>query len=117
MRIPRGVSLLLLVCLAACGASSRTKALRVSLVSVNAARSTTVQVSKARESQIVDAATSKDEGAAKLAAWRASVDAVMAALDVAQKAIYDAAILNDAKSASEAGAAVAKALTLMKQLK
>jgi hypothetical protein len=107
----------MLLAFAACGASSRTKALRVGLVSVNTARDSTVQFSKARESQIVDAATSKEDGQAKLAAWRASVDAVMAALDVAQKAIYDAAILNDAKSASEAGAAIVKALALAKELK
>lgn len=113
----RLVVLLCLVTAAACGASSRTKALRVNLVAVNAARDTMLAVSKAREAQIVEKATSKDEGRAQIDAWRMKVDVVAKAIDVAYRAIHDAALLNEAKSASEALAAVTKALALIKELK
>jgi len=107
---------LLLLFVGACGASARVKVLRVNLVALNAARDTTLVVSKEREAQIVAKATSKEEGRAQLDAWRAKVDVVVAALTVGYQAIHDAALLNDAKSASEAGAAAAKALALFKEL-
>lgn len=106
----------MLLAFAACGASSRTKALRVSLVSVTTTRDTVVKVSHERATQIIDAATSKEDGRAKLDAWREQVDAALKALDVAQDAIFTAALLNDAKSASEAGAAVVRALALAKEV-
>lgn len=106
-----------LLALVACGASMRTKTLRVSLVSLNAARDTTLAVSKAREAQIVEQATTKEEGRAQLEAWRARADKIVAAIEIGYRAIYAAVILNDTKSAAEAGAATAKALTLVKELK
>lgn len=108
---------LVVLALCACGANTRTKTLRVGLVSLNAASDTTLAVSKEREAQIVEHATTKEEGRAQLDAWRAKVDVVMTALDAAYRAVYSAAILNDAKSASEAGAAIAKAVALAKELK
>lgn len=115
--IPRPIALVLLVLLVACGASSRTKALRVGLVSLNAARDTTLAVSKEREAQIVAAAPTREQGRAELDVWRGKVDVVAAAIDAGYRAIYSAAILNDAKSASEAAAAVEKALSLLKELR
>lgn len=106
-----------LVGLVACGASVRVKTLRASLVTLNAARDVVLQVSKEREAQIVARATSKDEGRAALDAWRAKVDAVVAAIEVGYRAVHDAALLSDAKSASEAAAATKKALALLKDLK
>jgi hypothetical protein len=73
-------------------------------------------VSKTREGQIVAEAPSKEEGKAKLETWRSAVDKVAAAIDLAYHAIYGAFILDDVKSASDAGAAVAKALALLKDL-
>lgn len=113
----RAVPIVLLLALVACGASARTKALRVNLVALTAARDTVLAVSKEREAQIVEHATSKEEGRAQLDAWRARVDPVVDAIKTGFEAIYAASILNDAKSASEAGAAVAKALTLAKEIK
>lgn len=67
--------------------------------------------------QIVDQASSKEEGRVKLDAWRAIIDKVDAAIDDGYDAILAASILNDAPSASAAGAAVAKALALVRELK
>lgn len=116
----RAVGLLVLLGLAlcvGCGASLRTKALRVNLVALNAARDTMLAVSKEREAQIVEHATTKEEGRAHLDAWRLTVDKAAAALEVGYRAIYGAAILNDLPSSSEAAAATAKALALLKELK
>ncbi len=110
------VLLLALVC-GACGASARTKALRVNLVALNVARDTVLAVSKEREAQIVERAATKEEGRAQLDAWRQVVDEVAAALEVGYRAIYAASILDDARSAGEAGAAVQKALALVKDMK
>jgi hypothetical protein len=113
--------LVMLLCLvgliAACGASARTQALRTSLVALNAARDTLLTVSKDREAQIVAKATSKEEGRTQLDAWRADVDKVAAAIEVGYRAIHDAALLSDAKSAREAAIAAQKALSLIKDLK
>lgn len=110
--------LVVLLCfVAACGASARTKALQVNLVSLNAARDTMLAVSKEREAQIVEHTATKEEGRVQLDAWRQAVDKVAAAIEVGYRAIYAAAILNDVKSASDAAAAAAKALALLKELK
>jgi len=106
--------------LGACGAGTRTKTLRVSIVAINAARDAAAAVSKLREKQIVDGCNqpicTKEEGHAQLDAWRAKVDAALAAIDIAHDRVHDAALLNDAKSASEAAIATAKAITLRKEL-
>lgn len=108
--------LLLVLIVGACGASARQKALRTSLVALNAARDTLLAVSKEREAQIVERATSKEEGRAQLNAWRVIVDEVAAAIEAGYRTIYAAAILDDAKSSGEAGAATARALALLKEL-
>jgi len=115
---PTIVPLLLIALLtcAACGASARTQALRVGLVALNGARDTLLVTSKAREAQIVEHAATKEEGRAQLDAWRATVDKIAVAIEDGYRAIYGAAILNDVKSASAAGAAVTKALALLKGL-
>lgn len=116
--VPRVVPVLLIaLLLGACGANARTRTLRVSLVSLNVARDTMLTVSKERETQIVEHAATKEEGRTQLDAWRASVDKVVVAIDDGYRAIYGAAILDDAKSVSDAVAAVAKVLALVKDLK
>ena len=106
--------------LLACGASSRTKALRVNLVSLNTARDTVLSVSKERERQLYDACNppscTKEEGHAKVDAWREKVDLVIKALDIAYRATHDAGLLGDVKSASDAGAAASRALALYNEL-
>lgn len=120
--LPRGVPILLVALLAcaACGASTRTKALRTSLVALNVARDTLRATSKAREAQIVDAcdppSCTKEEGHARLEEWRAHVDAVTAAIDDGYDAIWAASLLDDLKSARDAGSAVTRALDLAKSL-
>lgn len=119
--VPRTALVLLLVLLvSACGASARTKALRTSLVALNVARDTMRATSKTREEQIVDAcdppSCAKEDGHARLEQWRAHVDAVAEAIDDGYDAIWAASLLDDLKSARDAGAAVTKALDLVKSL-
>ena len=115
------VLVVLLGLVAACGASSRTKALRVNLVALNTARDATLTISKEREKQIFDGCNpptcTKEEGHARVDAWRAKVDVAIKALDLAYRAVHDAGLLGDAKSASDAATAAAKALALYKELK
>lgn len=120
-RATRLVIVLLFCLVAACGASSRTKALRVNLVALNTARDATLVLSKEREKQIYDACNppscTKEEGHARVDAWRVKVDIAIKALDVAYRAVHDAGLLDDAKSTSDAVAAAARALTLYNELK
>lgn len=120
----RAATLVLLLCLclaSACGASARVKALRVSLIALNTARDTTLALSKEREKQIYDGcnppACTKEEGHARVDAWRVKVDVAIKAIDTGYRAVHDAALLDDAMSVSAASAAAASALTLYNQLK
>ena len=120
-RTARLVVLLVLCLVAACGASSRTKALRVNLVALNTARDAVLALSKEREKQIYDSCNpptcTKEEGHARVDAWQKKVDVAIKILDVGYRAVHDAALLDDAKSESEARAAFVKALDLVKDLK
>jgi hypothetical protein len=122
-RSPFIVAALLLLCFlaAACGASAQTKALRVSLVSLNAARDTTLALSKEHEKQLYDAcnppACTQEQGHAQVDAWRVKVDNVIVALDIGYRAIHDAALLADDKSVANAVAATAEAIEIAKKLK
>ena len=119
----RLVMLLALLCLlvAACGASSRTKALRVNLVALNTARDAVLALSKEREKQLYDSCNpptcTKEEGHARVDAWRGKVDGAVKTIDVGYRAVHDAALLGDVKSASDAAAAATRALTLYNELK
>ncbi len=115
--VPRIVPVLLVALLVACGASTRTKALRLNLAALNGTRDTVRAASKEREVQIIEHAASKEEGRAQLDAWRATIDKVTAAIDDGYDAIWAASIFDDVKSVSDAGAAVAKALELVKTIK
>lgn len=114
----RSISIVLLLFFFVGGCvSARTQVLRAGLVSLNAARDTMLSISKAREAQIVEKATTKEEGRAQLEAWRAHVDEAAVAIKAGYDAIWAASILDDAKSESDVAAAVAKALALFKELK
>ena len=118
------VRLVLLLCLVialcACGASQRTKALRVNLVALNTARDTTLAISKEREKQLYDSCNppscAKEEGYARVDGWQKKVDVVIKALDIAYRATHDAGLLGNVKSASDAGAAATRALALYEEL-
>ena len=115
------VLIVLVLGLAACGASARTKTLRVNLVALNAARDATLALSKEREKQIYDACNpptcTKEEGHARVDAWRGKVDVAIKAIDLGYRAVHDAALLDDAKSAGDAAAAAARAIKLYEQLR
>lgn len=126
----RGAGLAVLLCLAlcvGCGASARTKVLRVNLIALNTARDAVLALSKDREKQIYDTclaeaaltppACTKDEGHARVEAWQKKIDEAIKTLDIGYRAIHDAALLNDAKSESEARAAFTAALALVEDLK
>ena len=125
--MPRIIAIVLFLCLAACGASARTKTLRVSLVALNTARDSVLAISKEREKQLYDACLveaaltppkcSKDEGHARVDAWQKTVDTVVKAIDTGYRAVHDAALLDDSKSAIDAAAAAKKALDLYDKFK
>ena len=129
-RLAPTVALLLVMMLllaAACGgASSRTKILRVNLVALNTARDAVLALSKEREKQIYDTciaeaaqtppACTKEQGHARVEAWQKKVDEAIRTLDIGYRSIHDAALLNDAKSESDARAAFARALVLVEDL-
>lgn len=120
--VPRGIALLLIALwCAACGPNARTTALRGSLVTLNVARDTMLTVSRERETQIVEhcnpPSCSREEGHAQLDAWRKIVDRAAVALDDGYRLIYSAAILDDAKSLTDAIAAIQEALALLQTLK
>lgn len=113
--------LVILISLGACGASARHKTLRVNLVALNTARDTVLALSKEREKQIYDGCNpptcTKEEGHARVDAWQKKVDVAVQAIDVGYRAVHDAALLDDTKSAAAAAAAAAKALEIYKTLK
>ena len=121
------VVLVVLLGLTSCGASARTKALRVNLVALNTARDAALAISKEREKQLYDTCLeevkrvpptcSQEEGHARVDAWQKKVDKAVAAIDLAYKAVHDAGLLGDAKSAADAAAAAKKALDTYEQLK
>ena len=105
----------------ACGASTRLKVIRVNVVALNTARDMVLTLSKEREKQIYDSCNppicTKEEGHARVDAWQKKVDVAVKAIDLGYRAQHDAALLDDAKSESEARAAFARALGLVKELK
>ena len=120
--IQRAVMLLVMLCLvAACGASSRTRTLRVNLVALNTARDAALALSKEREKQIYDSCNpptcTKEEGHAQVDVWRGKVDVAIKAIDIGYRAVHDGALLDDTKSVAAAAAAAARALSLYNELK
>jgi hypothetical protein len=80
-----GVFLLFVLALAGCGPGARGKALRSTLRTVDTARAAFVVWDDKMQAQIVDEATSLDEGRAKLAAHRAKRDDLVAAFEAAYR--------------------------------
>lgn len=95
MRLRTVPLLLLVVVLAACGASSRQKAIATTLVAVNAASDSFVAYDQDHRSHIVADAKSHEQGKAALDDWDGTVAKVQVALTAAYRAIATAATLDD----------------------
>lgn len=95
---------------AACGASQREKAVRASVVAVNAARDGFEAWDAAHQKAIVDKATSREDGEAKLAAYRASRDPIVHGFEIAYRLLAVAATQTDDPSLRAALAAAASAV-------
>lgn len=94
-RVP--VLLVLVVALAACGASARDKALRTSLVTVNTTRDAFVAYDAERQMAIANdpAVTSYEDGIAKLEAYRKRRQVLVSRIEAAYRVIAAAAVLSD----------------------
>lgn len=122
MRVTKLVWLVVLVfVVGACGASARDKALRSSIVVVNAARDGFTAWDATEQQRIVDAATDADSGKAKLLEHQAARDRVARVIETAYRAIGFAALANDdasMKAMLQAMAALKETLTpLLKESK
>jgi hypothetical protein len=89
---------LLLVLLVACGASQREKTIRATFNATTVAADSLVAFSRTHEMAIVDAATSKEEGKAKLAEFRAKVDKAELTLTAVYRMTAAASLANDDQS-------------------
>lgn len=88
---------------------------------------TPCSLSKTREQQLYDACLAeaartpptctKEEGHARVDAWQKKIDVAVHAIDVGYRAVHDAALLDDTKSAAAAAAAAATAMEIYKTLK
>lgn len=89
--------LLLIVCaiLTACGASSRERTIKTTLIGLNAARDGFVAWDGAHQQAIVAAAPARDVGAANLAIYRDARTPVVEAITTAYRVIAIAAVLAD----------------------
>lgn len=92
------------VALAGCGASSRTKALKTTLASVDAARAAFVVWDDKTQARIVDEASSLDEGRAQLAAHRAKRDKLTGYFELAYRTLAAALAAEDGSTFEVVGA-------------
>lgn len=108
--------LVVLVFLAACSATAYQHALDVSLASLNAARDSFTTWDKEHQTELVEAATTKEEAKASLAEYRKTRARVTAAFIAAYGAIAVASVKADAASITAAGEAVVTVYTELKKL-
>lgn len=94
MRI-RSTLVILLVLLAACGATQRERTIKATLVAVNQARDVFFTFDRVTQSAIVAAAPTYDRGAAALASYRKVREPVVESFAVAYRAIATAATVKD----------------------
>lgn len=78
-----------------CGASQRDRTIKTTLAAVNETRTAFVVFDRAAQAAIVATAKSYDDGAAKLAAYRAKREIVVDAFAFVYRAIATAATVND----------------------
>lgn len=86
---------LVLVMLAACGASQRERTIKATLATVNEVRDAFVTFDRTTQLAIVNAAPTYERGAAALKTYRAKRDLVAEAFAVVYRAIATAATVND----------------------
>lgn len=91
----RSLILTLLLSLVACGASARESTIRTTLIATNAARDGFVAYDAHRQTAIVDAATSLDQGKGALTEYRVKRQPVVEGLSATYRAIAIAAVLED----------------------
>jgi hypothetical protein len=99
--------------LGGCGGNQRQKTLRASLVIVDAARDGFVSWDATRQTKIVEAATSREEGQAKLDAYREQRKLIVEGFALVYRALASAATQNDDPSLK---AAVRDATKLVEQV-
>lgn len=99
-----------------CGGNSRQQTLRTSLVAVNAARDGLVTWDEDHQSQIIAAATSKEEARAKLDTYRADRVKLVNAFEAVYRAIAVAAVAGDKASLDDALQASKKLLESLDKL-
>lgn len=103
--------------LLACGPSSRGKALRASLVGVDASRDGFLAYDQEAQAKIVADATSLEEGRAALDTYRAERQKVVAAFEVAYRMIALALVDKaDLPAVVEAAASLQDAIDSLRQL-
>lgn len=105
-----------LAALPACTGSQRSKTLRASVLAVNAARDGMLVYDATHQKAIVDKATSREEGERELAAYYTKRTPVVAAFEVAYRALAVAATANDDPSYRAALAAAKSALDALQAL-
>ncbi len=111
---------LLFACLllgAACNKDQRVNTIHASIVALDAARDGFVQWDHDHQMSIVDAATSREEGAAKLAAYRKKRQDVLDGFQIAYRALALAATQTDDPSLKAALDEAGKLLLLITQLR
>lgn len=92
------------VALTGCGPSARVKALKTTLASVDAARAAFVAWDDKTQTQIVDEASSLDEGRARLNAHRAKRDKLTGYFELAYRTLAAALAADDGDTFAVVGA-------------
>ena len=108
--------IVLLAVAAGCGPNARQKALKTSVTALNAARDGFVQWDKHKQAQIVEDATSLDEGKAALKTYRDKRGPVLEGFTVAYAALALAALDDNLARLTEAISAAASVYKLIKGL-
>lgn len=97
--------------LAACGANARQAELRATMMGLNAASDALVRLDARHQDELVRAATSLEDGVAKLTAYKAARDRLLDLFAAAYHAIATAAVLQP--TTSQVAAAVDSARQAM----
>ena len=116
IRPARNLLLLVVLALAACGASARQKTIQGALVGVNAARDGFITWDSQHQLSIVEKATSREEAELALKDYRTRREVVKEAFEVAYRALAVAATQTDELSLHAALAASDKLVDAVKKL-
>lgn len=111
------VPVLLLLALVACGASARERTITAAFATTNASRDAFVAFDASHQHQLVERATSLDDGKALLSDYRAKRAVVVDLFAATYRAIAAAAIVADGRSMSALLAAAAQLAAAFDDLK